>query len=181
MFLSMHNWMRAEPIELTIRRLARYGYDSIEISGEPEKYDTTEVRRLLQENGVRCWGSVTLMFAGRDLTNATFAEARASLYLVNSDGSNLQQLIPQTYGSINALAWRPDGKVLAYLADNVLWRLSAGGRPQVITRGLSADPNGCTEYDNMANYRLTVYDGSKWNVLQTPGYAGPRLPGTVMS
>ena len=31
-----------------------------------------------------------------------------------------------------------------------------------------ADPNGCTEYDNMANYRLTVYDGKNWNVLQTP-------------
>ena len=40
MHLSMHNWMRAEPIEVTIARLAKYGYESIEISGEPEKYDT---------------------------------------------------------------------------------------------------------------------------------------------
>ncbi len=31
MHLSMHNWMRAEPIEVTIRRLAKYGYESIEI------------------------------------------------------------------------------------------------------------------------------------------------------
>jgi sugar phosphate isomerase/epimerase len=66
----MHNWMRAEPIELTIRRLAKYGYDSIEISGEPEKYDTREVRGLLKDNNVRCWGSVSLMFAGRDLIHA---------------------------------------------------------------------------------------------------------------
>jgi hypothetical protein len=29
----MHNWMRAEPIEVTVRRLAKYGYESIEISG----------------------------------------------------------------------------------------------------------------------------------------------------
>ena len=70
MFLSMHNWMRAEPIELTIRRLAKYGYDSIEISGEPEKYDTKNVRGLLQDNGLKCWGSVSLMFAGRDLIHA---------------------------------------------------------------------------------------------------------------
>ncbi len=35
MHLSMHNWMRAEPIDVTIRRLAKYGYESIEISGEP--------------------------------------------------------------------------------------------------------------------------------------------------
>ncbi len=49
MHLSMHNWMRAEPIEVTIARLAKYGYKSIEISGEPEKYDTKEVRRLLKD------------------------------------------------------------------------------------------------------------------------------------
>ena len=59
MFLSMHNWMRAEPIEVTIRRLAKYGYQTIEIAGEPDKYDTREVGRLLKENGVRCWGSVS--------------------------------------------------------------------------------------------------------------------------
>jgi D-psicose/D-tagatose/L-ribulose 3-epimerase len=73
MFLSMHNWMRAEPIAVTIRRLAKYGYQTIEISGEPEKYDTTEVRRLLQENNLRCWGSVSLMFEGRDLIHADAA------------------------------------------------------------------------------------------------------------
>lgn len=70
MFLSMHNWMRAEPLEVTIKRLAKYGYDSIEIGGEPEKYNTREVLALLKENGLRCWGSVTLMFPGLDLIAA---------------------------------------------------------------------------------------------------------------
>lgn len=70
MFLSMHNWMRAEPIEVTIRRLAKFGYDSIEIGGEPDKYDTQEVSKLLKENGLRCWGSVTLMFPGLDLIDS---------------------------------------------------------------------------------------------------------------
>ena len=52
MHLSMHNWMRAEPIDVTIRRLAKYGYQSIEIEGEPDKYDTKEVRQLLKENNL---------------------------------------------------------------------------------------------------------------------------------
>ena len=26
MHMSMHNWMRSEPIEVTIARLARFGY-----------------------------------------------------------------------------------------------------------------------------------------------------------
>ena len=75
MHLSMHNWMRAEPIEITIRRLAKYGYKSIEISGEPEIFDTKEVGKLLKENGLKCWGSVSLMFEGRDLVSDS-AEVR---------------------------------------------------------------------------------------------------------
>ena len=67
MHLSMHNWMRAEPVELTIRRLARYGYESIEISGEPDTLDAKEVRRLLKENKLRSWGAVTLMLGERNL------------------------------------------------------------------------------------------------------------------
>ena len=36
MHLSTHNWMRAEPLETTLKRIKKFGYESIEISGEPE-------------------------------------------------------------------------------------------------------------------------------------------------
>ncbi len=65
--VSMHNWMRPEPIERTLERLARLGYDGIEISGEPQGYDAEHVRGLLDEHGLECWGAVTLMMGGRDL------------------------------------------------------------------------------------------------------------------
>ena len=55
MHLSMHNWMRAEPIETTIARLAKYGYKSIEISGEPDIYDSKEVKALLDHYGLTFW------------------------------------------------------------------------------------------------------------------------------
>ena len=42
--ISMHNWMRPEPIETTITRLGRSGYDGIEISGEPALYDADQVK-----------------------------------------------------------------------------------------------------------------------------------------
>jgi D-psicose/D-tagatose/L-ribulose 3-epimerase len=37
MELSIHNWMRAEPIEKTIQRIAALGYEKIEIQGTPEQ------------------------------------------------------------------------------------------------------------------------------------------------
>ncbi|MDE0630796.1 MAG: sugar phosphate isomerase/epimerase [Caldilineaceae bacterium] len=84
MHLSMHNWMRAEPIEVTVRRLARYGYKSIEISGEPDIFDTKALRDLLTENGIACWGAVSLMFEGRDLIHADEAVRAASISYLNA-------------------------------------------------------------------------------------------------
>src|SRR5882672_1954014 len=65
MHLSTHNWMRAEPLETTLKRIKKFGYESIEISGEPEQYKTKETRALLKEHGIRCWGAVTLMLGER--------------------------------------------------------------------------------------------------------------------
>lgn len=83
MHLSMHNWMRAEPIDVTVRRLARYGYKSIEISGEPDVFDTKELRQLLADNGIACWGAVSLMFEGRDLVHADEAVRASSIKYLN--------------------------------------------------------------------------------------------------
>lgn len=107
MHLSMHNWMRAEPIETTIRRLAKFGYESIEISGEPEQFDTKEVRKLLDENGIRCWGSVTLMLGDRNLPAKDEAQRAASVQYVKDcvtmvkelDGQ-IMTIVPATVGKI---------------------------------------------------------------------------------
>jgi D-psicose/D-tagatose/L-ribulose 3-epimerase len=109
MHLSMHNWMRAEPIEVTIRRLAKYGYESIEISGEPEIYDVKEVRRLLDENGLRCWGSVSLMLEDRNLLAADEGVRAASVQYVKDCVTMVKELdgyemtiVPGTVGKVKA-------------------------------------------------------------------------------
>ena len=84
MQVSMHNWMRAEPVETTIRRLAKYGYDSIEISYDsvelsPGAPGTKAVRPMLKDNGISCYGSIRLMFAGRDLIHAAPAVRASSV------------------------------------------------------------------------------------------------------
>ena len=74
-----HNWMRAEPLDITLRRIKQFGYESIEISGEPTQYDTKETRALLKEHGIRCWGAVTLTLGERNLA-AKDEGQRARLY-----------------------------------------------------------------------------------------------------
>ncbi len=123
MHLSMHNWMRAEPIEVTVRRLARYGYKSIEISGEPEVFDTKELRKLLDENGLACWGSVSLMFEGRDLIDAAESVRASSIQYLNGCITMVKELdgyemtiVPSTVGKVAAMdtpeqewAWAVEG------------------------------------------------------------------------
>jgi D-psicose/D-tagatose/L-ribulose 3-epimerase len=111
MFLSMHNWMRAEPIEITIRRLAKYGYDSIEIEGEPEKYNTKEVRALLKEHNLFCFGSVSLMFEGRDLIHADEAVRASSIQYIKDCVTMVKELdgremtvVPSQVGKVTAMA-----------------------------------------------------------------------------
>lgn len=111
MHLSMHNWMRAEPLEVTLARLAKYGYESIEISGEPEQYKAEDVKPLLKKYGLRCWGSVTLMLAERNLVAADPDQRAASVQYTKDcidlvaalDGEEMT-IVPATVGKIT-----PDG------------------------------------------------------------------------
>lgn len=116
MLVSMHNWMRAEPVETTIRRLAKYGYDAIEIS-----YDSVElapgapgakaVRQMLKDNKIKCYGSISLMFAGRDLIHADAAVRENSvkylkdcIKMVSELGGKLMSIVPSEVGKVKAMA-----------------------------------------------------------------------------
>jgi len=108
----MHNWMRAEPLEVTLARLAKYGYESIEISGEPEQYKPDEVRPLLEKYNLRCWGSVTLMLGERNLVSGNEGQRMASVQytkdcidLVAALNGTEMTIVPATVGKIT-----PDGK-----------------------------------------------------------------------
>jgi sugar phosphate isomerase/epimerase len=135
--ISMHNWMRAEPLESTLARLQRYGYDGLEISGEPAQYDTQEVRRLLDRYGLSCWGAVTLMTDGRDMIHpdryvrvGTLAYLKDCLTLVRELGGEMLCVVPSTVGKITPLAspeeeWRWAVEGLRQVAD---WAHQAGLR-----------------------------------------------------
>jgi len=127
MHLSMHNWMRAEPIEVTIRRLARYGYESIEIGGEPDKYNTAEVRQCLQENGIRCWGSISLMFTGLDLIQAD-EQGRANTVQYLKD---CVTMVKELDGEIMSIVPSEVGKVYAQAEPETEWQWGVEGLREV--------------------------------------------------
>jgi D-psicose/D-tagatose/L-ribulose 3-epimerase len=112
----MHNWMRAEPLETTIRRLAHFGYDGIEISYDsvelaPGAPGTKAVKQLLDEHGIVCAGSISLMFEGRDLIDPDEAVRESSIQylkdcvtMVADLGGETMSIVPSTVGKVKSEA-----------------------------------------------------------------------------
>lgn len=107
MHLSTHNWMRAEPLELTLKRIRRLGFESIEISGEPAQYPPKEARPLLKKHGIRCWGAVTLTLGERNLAAkdprqraATVGYMKSVVRMVEELEGHEITIVPATVGKV---------------------------------------------------------------------------------
>lgn len=107
MRIAMHNWMRPEPIETTLARLSRYGYDALEISGEPHLFRNAETRKLLDKHGIACWGAVSIMTEGRGLTlsdrylrEGTILYLQDCVRMVAELGGEILTTVPATVGKI---------------------------------------------------------------------------------
>jgi sugar phosphate isomerase/epimerase len=134
MKFAMHNWMRPEPLETTLARLHRFGYDEIELNGEPARHDADEVRRLLDKYEIGCWGTVTMMTEGRDLVHpdkyvrdGTIAYMKDCIRLARAIGGQIFCIVPSTVGKVKPLAspaeewqWVVEGlkDVAGFAADN---------------------------------------------------------------
>ena len=118
MHLSTHNWMRAEPLDVTLRRIKKYGYESIEISGEPSQYKVKETRALLKEHGIRCWGAVTLTLGERNLAAKDEGQRARSVDYVKS----VLTMVSELEGQIITLVPATVGKVVPDATEEEEWK-----------------------------------------------------------
>jgi sugar phosphate isomerase/epimerase len=118
MHLSTHNWMRAEPLATTLARIRKFGYESIEISGEPDQYDISETRRLLKEHGIRCWGAVTLTLGERNLAASDEGQRARSVDYVK----NVVTMVSELDGEIVTLVPATVGKVVPDGTEEEEWK-----------------------------------------------------------
>jgi sugar phosphate isomerase/epimerase len=123
----MHNWMRPEPIETTLERLHRLGYDGIEISGEPARHDTKQVRKLLDKYELECWGGVTLMFAGRDLIHEDkYVRVGTIAYM-----KDCIKMIEELQGTIFCIVPSVVGKTKPMASPELEWKWAVEGLKEV--------------------------------------------------
>jgi sugar phosphate isomerase/epimerase len=118
MHLSTHNWMRAEPLDTTLRRIKKFGYESIEISGEPTQYKVKDTRKSLKEHGIRCWGAVTLTLGERNLAAKDEGQRARSVDYVKS----VITMVSELDGEIITLVPATVGKVVPDATEEEEWK-----------------------------------------------------------
>jgi D-psicose/D-tagatose/L-ribulose 3-epimerase len=130
----MMNWMREEPLETTIARLARHGYDALEISGEPEAYDAARVGALLEQHGIECWGAATIMKDGRDLLardggvrDRTLEYLKETITLASRLGGSIVTITPAV-GRLEPVGGRERSWAVESLREGVEHAREAGVR-----------------------------------------------------
>src|SRR5262249_560815 len=104
------------------------------ILGEPARYNLDEVRALLDKYQLECWGTVTMMFEGRDLIHpdrdlraGTITYMKDCVKMAKALGGKMFCIVPSTVGKVKGLAsppeewkWAVDGlkEVAAFAADH---------------------------------------------------------------
>jgi sugar phosphate isomerase/epimerase len=67
-----------EPLAVSMSRLAKAGYDAVELPGEPDRFDVAEVRRLMDEHDLRISSISGRWTAGRSLVSVDPAVRRST-------------------------------------------------------------------------------------------------------
>lgn len=73
-----------EEIGRSIERVARFGYDAIELVGEPDQYDADRVRRLASDAGIAVSSISSMYTAERDLSHPEATVRRNAVDYVRS-------------------------------------------------------------------------------------------------
>jgi len=66
-----------EPLATSFERVARYGYDTIELLGDPERFDVDEINRLSKQHGVKP-ASICMLYGPATDVVSSNAEIRAA-------------------------------------------------------------------------------------------------------
>ncbi|NVJ84709.1 MAG: sugar phosphate isomerase/epimerase [Algoriphagus sp.] len=127
MQIAIHNWMRAETLESTLKRISSLGYTHLEIQGAPEMYDNQQVKELLEKYGIQCWGSVTLMLEERNLLAKDPDQRKRSIEYV----LNLAQMVKDLGGKVISLVPATVGKIVPDARPEEEWEWAVEGVKEI--------------------------------------------------
>lgn len=131
-----------EEIDKSIERVARFGYDAIELVGEPEQYDGEAIRRRCADAGIAV-SSICSIYTGevRDLTNKDAGNrAKAVDY-----SKSVADFAAASGAAVMIIAPSPVGKMAPESAPEQEWEWAVEGIREVADHAARQDVKLCIE------------------------------------
>lgn len=110
-----------EDVSKSIERVARFGYNAIELVGEPDAYDTKRVRNLVNDYGIAVSSICSIYNSERDLAHPDPAKRRKAVDYVKS----VADMSAEVGAPVMIVAPTANGKTasLANYEDEVKWAI----------------------------------------------------------
>ncbi|MBO0993118.1 sugar phosphate isomerase/epimerase family protein [Bacillus sp. SD088] len=110
-----------EDVSKSIERVARFGYDAIELIGEPDAYDTKKVRKLVNDYGITVSSICSIYNAERDLAHPDPMKRRKAIDYVK----RVADMSAEVGAPVMIVAPTANGKTasLAHYEDEVNWAI----------------------------------------------------------
>lgn len=104
-----------EPMETSLRRLSRFGYDGVELAGEPAALNVAELRGQLARHGLVCTSICGIYTAERDLSHPDEERRRQAVHYVKACidlavevGASVIIVVPSPVGRLQWLSSREE-------------------------------------------------------------------------
>ncbi|MFC4778884.1 TIM barrel protein [Paenibacillus sp. GCM10023252] len=110
-----------ESIEESVRRVARYGYDALELVGEPAQYDVSEVRRLTAEYGIGVSSICSIYHQDRDLSHPEASKREQGVEYVK----RVAELAAETGAPVMIVAPAANMRIHPFTSAGEEWKLAA--------------------------------------------------------
>lgn len=113
-----------EDIRTGIERVAKSGYDAIELIGEPDQYDTDEVKKLCEEHGIGV-SSICSIYTGaeRDLVSTSEENRRKAVAYTKS----IADFAAAVGAPVIIVAPSPVGKMAPGTNEDTEWQWAVEG------------------------------------------------------
>ncbi|MBB5755169.1 sugar phosphate isomerase/epimerase family protein [Prosthecomicrobium pneumaticum] len=131
-----------EDISESIKRVARYGYDAIELVGEPDTQDGAAIRRQCEDAGIGV-SSICSIYTGeaRDLTNKSAENRRKAV----DYSKRVADLAAASGAPIMIVAPSPVGKMAPESAPEQEWAWAVEGIKEIADHAASQNVKLCIE------------------------------------
>ncbi|PLR76706.1 sugar phosphate isomerase/epimerase [Bacillus sp. V3-13] len=156
-----------EDVEKSVERVARFGYDAIELVGEPKAYDTKKVRKIVSDYGITVSSICSIYNHERDLAHPDAHKRKQAIDYVKS----VADMAAEVGAPVMIVAPTANGKTASLASDEDEAKWAIEGIREGAEYAAKLNVNLCIEaWNRYETYMLNRLDQAldMWKKVDLP-------------